>query len=51
MLGRVMAGAKAWIDQLSLLDDIGLASAPDLQFMATAILAQLEAEFPVLRGG
>ena len=47
MLGRVMAGAKAWIDEVALLDDIGLAQAPHLEFMAKKILAEL----PELQGG
>ena len=41
MLGRVIAGANAWIDEVALLDDIGLAQAPHLELMAKKILAEL----------
>ena len=47
MLGRVMEGAKAWIEEIGGLDSIGLKVAPPLQFMAEAILAEL----PELRPG
>ena len=38
MIGRVMQGARAWIAKVGQLDDIGFKAAPDLQFMAKAIL-------------
>jgi hypothetical protein len=41
MIGRVMNGAKAWIEEIGRLDDIGSQNAPDLQFMAKAILVEL----------
>ena len=41
MIGRVMNGAKAWIEELRRLDNIGFQKAPDLQFMAEAILTEL----------
>ena len=41
MIGRVMNGAKAWIEELRRLDNIGFQKAPDLQLMAKAILTEL----------
>ena len=47
MIGRVMEGAKSWIEEIGRLDDIGFKKEPPLQFMAEAILAEL----PELRPG
>ena len=44
MIGRVMSGAKVWIEELRRLDvitELGAPEAPDLQFMAKAILTEL----------
>ncbi len=46
MLGRIMEGAKAWIEEIGRLDSIGLQKAPDLQFMAHAILERVPALKP-----
>ena len=46
MIGRVMEGARAWIEEIGRLDSIGLKSAPDLQFMAHAILERVPALKP-----
>ena len=40
-----MEGAKAWIEEIGRLDSIGLNKAPDLEFMAHAILDKV----PVLK--
>ena len=45
MLGGIMEGAKAWIEEIGRLDSIGLNKAPDLEFMAHAILDKV----PVLK--
>lgn len=36
-----MEGARTWIDEIGRLDSIGLKNAPDLQFMAHAILERV----------
>ena len=43
MLGRIMEVARAWIEEIGQLDSVGLNNAPDLQFMAHAILDRLPA--------
>jgi hypothetical protein len=47
MLGRVMGAARAWIEEVRGLDYIGAKAAPDLQFLAKRILA----EIPELQAG
>ena len=46
MIGRIMEGARAWIEEIGRLDSIGLNNAPDLQFMAHAILERVPALKP-----
>ena len=41
MIGRIMEGARCWIEEIGRLDSIGLKNAPDLQFMANAILERV----------
>jgi hypothetical protein len=49
MIGRVMTGARSWISEIGTLDSLGLKPAPDLEFMAKAIL--LEVNDPALAAG
>ena len=46
MIGRIMEGARAWIEEIGRLDSIGLETAPDLEFMAHAILERVPALKP-----
>ena len=46
MIGRVMEGARAWIEEIGRLDSISLENVPDLEFMAHAILERVPALKP-----
>ena len=46
MIGRIMEGARSWIEEIGRLDSIGLQNAPDVQFMAHAILERVPALKP-----
>ena len=41
MLGRIMKAARAWIEEVQGLDDIGLKAPPDLQFVAKRVLDEI----------
>jgi hypothetical protein len=49
MVGRVMQGARAWIEEIGRLNSLGMSTVPDLQFMAKGILRLIGD--PALRAG
>ena len=49
MIGRVMQGARAWIEEIGRLSDLGMSTVTDLQFMAKGILQLIDD--PALHAG